>query len=273
MSEQDTMHHLDLFDALSHIVPAAPAVVCDPGVRLDPDDVWCDRGARIYGADVWCDPGVRIDPPAPLTAPLAALLPALLPATPPALWLDEEPAWELPRILPDRRVALPAIPTSLSFKERVTQRCLDLAERLGWGDAGAVSLLTEIMEAGSPDHVLVRTVEDHDAIHAARVLHTAWELRSVWASDGPEHVGPMTWHLATTIVTCWYSDDSDADDMLTWLDDAFKVWRGANPYSYSWGFHVDLMGWLEAEGADALAYGEFPWDDLSPDRHTSEPRW
>jgi hypothetical protein len=28
MSERDTMHHLDLIDALSHIVPASPAVVC-----------------------------------------------------------------------------------------------------------------------------------------------------------------------------------------------------------------------------------------------------
>lgn len=254
------MHHLDLFDALSHIVPAAPAVVCDPGVRLQPDDVWCDGGARIYGMDVWCDPGVRLDPP------------AMPPAPPAALWLDVEPAWELPRVLPDRRVPLPTIPTSLSFEERVTQRVGELARRLGWDDAVAGSLLKEILEAGSPDHVLVRVVEDLDAC-TARALHTAWELRSVWASDGPEQLGPMTWHLATTVVTCWYCEDSDADDMLSWLDDAFKVWRDAHPYSYSSGFHVDLMGWLEAEGADALAYGEFPWDGLLPDRHTSEPRW
>jgi hypothetical protein len=269
MSERDTMHHLDLFDALSHIVPAAPAVVCDPGVRLDHDGVWCDPGVRLHEPAVWCDPGVRITAPMPASAPTP--MPALAVA-PPAPWLDE-PAWELPRIQPDRRVVLPTIPTSLSFEERVTQRCLDLATRCGWDDDEAHELLAEILGEGSPDYAVVRAVDGYDAELCARLLHTAWAVRRGWLAEGPLSC-PLTWAQSVLLVTCWHHEQPDPDEIISWLDDAFQSWQRVSPYSYSWGFHVELMEWLEAEGADALAYGEFPWDDgHRADRHTSEPRW
>lgn len=169
-------------------------------------------------------------------------------------------------------IAPVAIPTALTFEERVTQRCLALCELLGWEIGVSMSLLDAVLEAGTPDHVLVRVVEAHEEAHSLRVLHTAWELRRLWYAEGPL-TGWMTWHHAVVLVACWHHDAPEADELAHWLDEAFRSWHRARPYTSWWIFHEELVDWLDEDGPDALLYAEFPWDDQLPSDHTPTPRW
>jgi hypothetical protein len=265
MSERDTMHSISLMIQPSHISPAT-AVWCDPGVRVTARH---DHRTSHLGLDVWCDPGVWLDPAPPALAALP--LPAASPVAEEQPDLSAFDRW-LPRFEPDARVALPAIPTELTFAERATQRCHALAARLGWEHDALSDLLLTVLEAGSPDHVLVRVVEDHDIDWSARVLHTAWELRRMWHTDGPLS-GWMSWHHAVVLVTSWHEEHAESEELVAWLDEAFMSWRRCRLYQPWWVFHEELVDWLVADGPDALLHDEFPWDDIYQLTPSSEPSW
>lgn len=263
------MLHLPMLSDMSTIIPATPAVWCDPGVRIGLEqvraDVWCDPGARIFGQDVWCDPGVRLEAVnAPAPQALAARVEEAL-----DIWAfapaeeDEEslPELELPRFVPQQaHILLPAIPDRISPVERRRQRVASLADLFGWDEEDARELLDEVLADGVSEGHLARLVEEHDHLNAER-LHVAWEARVRWFEDGPRHHArwdvKLTWDSAALLVL--RMEASDVDELLVLLDDAYREWANAGGWDELGAFHDALTGWLmEAEPYDILRHN-FPW--------------